>query len=453
MAEWKTDTEEVKKVVGKCRDFKRSLQEERCAQFIKNLDTYAREILLERRKIEHQLENAIKELKNAKSNEKGARLVLRGLQGASTLSWIWPPARVAATAAIVAAEAVLKFMKEDTEKWEKNVRLLEKALEIYSTQAKASVDLVNQAWEGVKKRLHFYTDKHQEFIRRLKQASDAIDNEYNFPTPGVLMEYDFERPTFSYNPKKSVFNERLKDLREDFSASLYADWKDKINAFSKSDRTKASKEHGLDLMSVDFESLTLAKKHCAKNFKEALQGFAEKIKKSPNDSNAINEAFDNLETELERATESLSQKIAPILERNENYTQKALEYREFLESRKEDFIVDEKNPYPDEVKFNDLRLAEFDSVFSAIVPLEDLNKTACAHHALKALQAALKDNDLGFDATDLEQIAKGFIPRGYLWHFDANVLGNVALVREELLLGVKHTKGYSLWTEFLQKQN
>ncbi len=116
-------------------------------------------------------------------------------------------------------------------------------------------------------------------------------------------------------------------------------------------------------------------------------------------------------------------------------------------------MVDEQNPYLEEVRFNGLRLAEFDSVFSAIVPLEDLNKTACAHHALKALQAALKDNDLGFDAADLEQIAKGFIPRGYLWHFDANVLGNVALVREELLLGVKHTKGYSLWTEFLQKQN
>ncbi|MGL2690347.1 HNH endonuclease [Helicobacter pylori] len=53
----------------------------------------------------------------------------------------------------------------------------------------------------------------------------------------------------------------------------------------------------------------------------------------------------------------------------------------------------------------------------------------------------------------MEQIAKGFIPRGYLWHFDANVLGNVALVREELLLGVKHTKGYKLWTTFLQTQN
>ncbi|GAA9528054.1 HNH endonuclease [Helicobacter pylori] len=382
-------------------------------------------------------------------------------------------------------------MEDNIEKWEHNVRLLERMLEIYSTQAKASVDLVNQAWEGVKKRLHFYADKHQEFIRRLKQASDAIDNEYNFPTPGVLMEYDFERPAISYTPKKSVFNELLKDLRENFSASLYADLKDNISAFSHRDRATTSKEHGLDLMSASSydenpndeldrmasskerefeksledlmpsvlsvpsynESLTLAKKHCVKNCKKVLEGFTEKIKESPNDSNAINEAFDNLETELERATENLSQKIDPVLERNENYTQKALEYREFLESRKEDFIVDEKNPYPDEVKFNDLRLAEFDSVFSAIVPLEDLNKTACAHHALKALQTALKDNDLGFDATELEQIAKGFIPRGYLWHFDANVLGNVALVREELLLGVKHTKGYKLWTTFLQTQN
>lgn len=348
-------------------------------------------------------------------------------------------------------------MEDNIEKWEHNVRLLERMLEIYSTQAKASAELVNQAWEGVKKILHFYTDKHQEFIRRLKQASDAIDNEYNFPTPGVLKEYDFESPKIAYNPKKSVFNERLKDLRENFSASLYADLcadlKGNINAFSHRDRATTSKEHGLDLMSVDFESLTLAKKNCAKNIKKALEDFAEKIKESPNDSNAINEAFDSLEAELERATESLSQKIDPILERNENYTQKALEYREFLESRKEGFIVDEKNPYPDEVRFNDLRLAEFDSVFSAIVPLEDWSKTACAHHALKALQAALKDNDLGFDAAELEQIAKGFIPRGYLWHFDANVLGNVVLVREELLLGVKHTKGYKLWEKFLQTQN
>ncbi len=232
MAEWKTDTEEVKKVVEKCRDFKRSLQEERCLGFIKDLDSYAREIIVERRKIEHQLENAIKELKNAKSNEKGTRLVLRGLQGASMLSWIWPPARVAATAAVVAAEAVLKFMKEDTEKWEKNVRSLEKVLEIYSIQTKASAELVEGAWEGVKKRLHFYTDKHQEFIRRLNYASAAIDNEYNIATPESLKERDFESPKIAYTPKKSVFDERLKDLRENFAslyADLCADLKDKIH--------------------------------------------------------------------------------------------------------------------------------------------------------------------------------------------------------------------------------
>ncbi|MFB1289796.1 HNH endonuclease [Helicobacter pylori] len=604
MAEWKTDTEEVKQIVKACRDFKRSLQEEKCAQFIKNLDSYARGILVERRKIEHRLQDAIEELRKAKEKKRsfwgsflgGVRDFCEGV------SMFFPPAELG----VAVCDKALNLMKENTEKCKRNVELLQQALEIYSTQAKASVELVEGAWEGVKKRLHFYTDKHQEFIKRLNQASDAIDNEYNFPTSGVLMEYDFERPKIVYSPKKSVFDERLKDLRENFSASLYADLKDRFNASSKSDRTKASKEHGLDLMSgthsfdesltlakknyaknfkgalKDFaekikkspndlnamneafnrlkteleratdderlkdlrenfaslyadlcadlkdkihhnalsndelermiafrerefeksledlmpsfrdktnalsggdlermesskerefeknledltpsvlgvpsynESLTLAKKHCVKNCKKALEGFTEKIKEAPNDLNAVNEAFDNLETELERATESLSQKIDPILERNENYTQKALEYREFLESRKEGFIVDEKNPYPEEVSFNALRLAEFDSVFSTIVPLEDLNKTACAHHALKALQSALKDNDLGFDAAELEQIAKGFIPRGYLWHFDANVLGNVALVREELLLGVKHTKGYKLWTTFLQTQN
>ncbi|GAA7683202.1 HNH endonuclease [Helicobacter pylori] len=453
MAEWKTDTEEVKKVVEKCRDFKRSLQEEKCAQFIKNLDSYARGICIKRKDIANQLQGAREELKKAKSNEDNAKVALRVLQGASILSCIWSPARIATTAAIVAAETVLRCMKEDTEKCKRNVELLERMLEIYSIQAKASAELVKGAWNSIKKSLNFYTDKHQEFIRRLNQASEAIDNEYNIAPPEILKESDFESPTIVYNPKKSVFDEHLKDLRENFSASLYADWKDKINAFSKSDRTKASKEHGLDLMSVDFESLTLAKKHCAKNFKEALQGFAEKIKKSPNDPNAINEAFDRLERELERATENLSQKIDPVLERNEDYTQKALEYREFLESRKEGFMVDEKNPYPEEVRFNELRLAEFESVFSVIVPLEDLDKPACAHHALKALEAALKNRDLGFDATDLEQIAKGFIPRGYLWHFDANVLGNVALVREELLLGVKHTKGYLLWKQYLQTQS
>ncbi|NHB21604.1 HNH endonuclease [Helicobacter pylori] len=493
MAEWKTDTEEVKKVVGRCREFKQTLQEDKCGGFIKDLDSYALKIIVERRKIEMQLEKAIGELKKAIKERRGfwGFFGELGRDFCNAVGSVIPPVKLGAEL----CEKGLNLMEDNIEKWEHNVRLLERMLEIYATQAKASVDLVNQAWEGVKKRLHFYTDKHQEFIRRLKQASDAIDNEYNFPTPGVLMEYDFERPTFSYNPKKSVFNERLKDLREDFSASLYADLKDKINAFSNKDRTKASKERelenledlmgassydenpndGLDRMASskerEFEksledlmpsvlsvpsyneSLTLAKKHCVKNCKKALEGFTEKIKEAPNDSNAINEAFDSLERELEIATENLSQKIDPVLERNEYYTQKALEYREFLESCKEGFIVDEQNRYPEEVSFNEWRLAEFDSVFNAIVPLEDLDKPACTHHALKALEAALKNRDLGFDATELEQIAKGFIPRGYLWHFDANVLGNLALVREELLLSVKHTKGYLLWKQFLQTQN
>ncbi len=454
MAEWKTDTEEVKKVVEKCREFKRSLQEERCLDFIKDLDSYALKIIVERRKIEMQLEKAIGKLNAARKKRRSlwGSILDFGRDCLNVVGSVIPPFKLGAEL----CEKGLNLMEDNIEKWEHNVRLLERMLEIYSTQTKASVELVEGAWEGVKKMLHFYTDKHQEFIRRLNYASTAIDNEYNIVPPESLKERDFESPTIVYSPKKSVYDECLKDLREDFSFSLYADLKNRINASSKSDRATNSKEYELDLMSgvpSYNESLTLAKKHCVKNCKKALEGFTEKIKEAPNDSNAVNEAFDSLETELERATENLSQKIDPVLERNEDYTQKALEYREFLESRKEGFMVDEKNPYPEEVSFNEWRLAEFDSVFSAIVPLEDLNKTACAHHALKALQAALKDNDLGFDAAELEQIAKGFIPRGYLWHFDANVLGNVALVREELLLGVKHTKGYSLWTEFLQKQN
>ncbi|GAA9139982.1 HNH endonuclease [Helicobacter pylori] len=452
MAEWKTDTEEVKQIVKKCRDFKGSFQEEKCAQFIKNLDGYALEILLERRKIELQLQGAIEELRKAKRNEEGAKYVLRGLQVGSLLSFIFPPARIAATAAIAAAEMVLKFMKEDTEKCKRNVELLQQALEIYSIQARASRELVDGAWESVKKVLGFYANKHQEFIKRLNYVSEAIDNQYNIAPPEILNESDFESPTIVYNPKKSVFDERLKDLREDFSLSLYADLKDKIHHNALSDdeldriiafRGQEFEKNLEDLMPSSLgvfsydESLNLAKKHCVKNCKKALKDFTEKIKKSPNDLNAMNETFNNLETELERATENLSQKTAPILERYENYKQQALGYGEFLEKEKEGFIVDEQNPYPEEVRFNELRLAEFESVFSAIVPLE----------------AALKNRDLGFDATELEQIAKGFIPRGYLWHFDANVLGNLALVKEELLLGVKHTKGYLLWKQFLQTQN
>ncbi len=306
MAEWKTDTEEVKQIVKKCRDFKGSFQEEKCAQFIKNLDGYAREILLECRKIELQLQGVIEELRKAKRNEEGTKYVLRGLQVGSLLSFIFPPARIAATAAIATAEIVLKFMKEDTGKCKKNVGLLQQALEIYSIQARASKELVEGAWESVKKVLGFYTHKHQEFIKRLNYVSEAIDNQYNIVPPEILNESDFESPTIVYNPKKSVFDERLKDLREDFSLSLYADLKDRINASSKSDRAKAPKEQELDLMSGAYsfdESFLLAKKDYAKNFKEALKDFAEKIKESPNDLNAMNEAFNHLKTELERVSD------------------------------------------------------------------------------------------------------------------------------------------------------
>lgn len=462
MAEWKTDTEEVKEVVKKCREFKRSLQEEKCSPFIKDLDSYALKIIVERRKIEHQLQEAIEKLRRAKKKRssfwgsfvEGARDLL------DMVREIIPPAKLGAEA----CDKVLNLMEDNIEKWEHNVRLLERMLEIYATQAKASAELVEGAWKSVKKSLDFYTDKHQEFIKRLNYASEAIDNEYNIAPPEILNESDFESPTIVYNPKKSVYDEHLKDLREDFSFSLYADLKNRINASSKLDRTTTSKEQEFeknleDLMPSSLgvhsydESLNLAKKNCVKNCKKALGDFTEKIKESPNDLNAINEAFNHLETELERATENLSQKIAPILERYENDKRQKLGYGEFLEKEKEGFMVDEQNPYPEEVRFNELRLAEFESVFSAIVPLEDLDKPACAHHALKALEATLKNRDLGFDATELEQIAKGFIPKGYLWHFDANVLGNVALVREELLLGVKHTKGYLLWKQFLQTQN
>ncbi|GHR51878.1 hypothetical protein VN0495_05350 [Helicobacter pylori] len=280
MAEWKTDTEEVKQIVKKCRDFKGSLQEEKCAQFIKNLDGYAREILLKHRKIELKLQGDIEKLRKAKRNEEGAKYVLRGLQVGSLLSFIFPPVRIAATTAITAAEMVLKFMKENTEKWGKNVRLLEQALEIYSIQARASRELVEGAWESVKKILGFYTDKHQEFIKRLNYVSEAIDNQYNIAPPEILKESDFESPTIVYNPKESVFDERLKDLREDFSFSLYADLKDKIhnNALfnEELERMASSKEQefekkledlmpsSLGVFSFD-ESLNLAKKHCVKN--------------------------------------------------------------------------------------------------------------------------------------------------------------------------------------------
>ncbi|MFP6205482.1 hypothetical protein ACLGC0_00285 [Helicobacter pylori] len=158
---------------------------------------------MERRKIEMQLEKAIGKLNAARKKRRGfwGSILDFGRDCLNVVGSVIPPFKLGAEA----CEKGLNLMEDNIEKWEHNVRLLERMLEIYATQAKASVELVEGAWEGVKKALNFYTDKHQEFIRRLKQASDAIDNEYNFQTPGVLMECDFERPTFSYSPKKKRF--------------------------------------------------------------------------------------------------------------------------------------------------------------------------------------------------------------------------------------------------------
>ncbi len=283
------------------------------------------------------MEEAKGELRKAKQNKDNLMWVTSGLQFVtSAVSVVYPPARAAGTLAVAAIGLASKFIEEDTEKCKRNVELLQQALEIYSIQARASKELVEGAWESVKKILGFYTHKRQEFIKRLNYVSEAIDNQYNIVPPEILNESDFESPTIVYNPKKSVFDERLKDLREDFSLSLYADLKDKIhhNALSDDELDRIIAFRGQefekkleDLMPSSLgvhsydESLNLAKKHCVKNCKKALQDFTEKIKESPNDLNAMNETFNNLETELERATENLSQKTAPILERYENYKQ------------------------------------------------------------------------------------------------------------------------------------
>ncbi|GAA8885333.1 hypothetical protein HpSIM16_05780 [Helicobacter pylori] len=111
MAEWKTDTEEVKQIVKKCRDFKGSFQEEKCAQFIKNLDGYAREIKLECEEIKHKLEEAKGELRKAKQNKDNLRWVTSGLQFVTgAVSVVYPPARAAGALAVAAIGLASKFI-------------------------------------------------------------------------------------------------------------------------------------------------------------------------------------------------------------------------------------------------------------------------------------------------------------------------------------------------------
>ncbi|GAA8889194.1 hypothetical protein HpEKA17_00550 [Helicobacter pylori] len=127
MAEWKTDTEEVKKVVDKCRDFKRSLQKERCLGFIKDLDSYALKIIVERRKTEMQLEKAIGELKKAIKKRKGfwGSVLDFGKCLFDAVGSAIPPFKLGAAA----CEKGLNLMEDNIEKWEHNVRLLERMLE------------------------------------------------------------------------------------------------------------------------------------------------------------------------------------------------------------------------------------------------------------------------------------------------------------------------------------
>ncbi len=150
MAEWKTDTEEVRQIVKRCRDFKRSLQEERCAQFIKNLDSYALKIIVERRKIEMQLQNAREELKKARKERRGfwGFLGELGRYFGNAVGSVIPPVKLCAEL----CEKGLNLMEDNIEKWERNVELLEQALEIYSIQAKASAELVEGAWGRALKR-------------------------------------------------------------------------------------------------------------------------------------------------------------------------------------------------------------------------------------------------------------------------------------------------------------
>ncbi len=121
MAEWKTDTEEVKQIVKKCRDFKGSLHEEKCAQFFKNLEAYALEILVERRKIELQLQDAIEELRKAKKKQVSFwRSVFREIKDAcDSVSNAIPILKPVAKLGAEACDVVLNLMGENTEKWEK----------------------------------------------------------------------------------------------------------------------------------------------------------------------------------------------------------------------------------------------------------------------------------------------------------------------------------------------
>ncbi len=125
MAEWKTDTEEVKEVVDKCREFKRSLQEEKCSPFIKNLDSYALKIIVECRKIEMQLEKAKEKLGEAKQRKDNNGWITNSLQfGVSVVSLAYPPARAIGALAITSLGLVSRYMEDNIKKMGTQCKLI-----------------------------------------------------------------------------------------------------------------------------------------------------------------------------------------------------------------------------------------------------------------------------------------------------------------------------------------
>ncbi|GAA9571880.1 hypothetical protein UBN67_02470 [Helicobacter pylori] len=91
-------------------------------------------------------------MRKAKQNKDNLGWVTSGLQFVTgAVSFVYPPARAVGALAVATIGLASKFIEEDTKKYEKNVKLLEQAFEIYSIQAKASKELVEGTWGSVKK--------------------------------------------------------------------------------------------------------------------------------------------------------------------------------------------------------------------------------------------------------------------------------------------------------------
>ncbi|WP_104748748.1 HNH endonuclease [Helicobacter cetorum] len=463
------DTKEVRQVVKKSQSFESSLFD-KTKSFISVLEQYHQVIEREYKEIQKELEKAQEELKDAQGLESLVNTALSALQGAFILA---PgPWKLVAMGGVEAAKLLAKsLMKENMEKCKKNVELLKKAHEIYHNQVKKSGELLKSKYQESMGVFKGFVNKHHDFLRRLNKASEIIENDYNIPPPHVTIPIDIQRLNENNKPfihTESEHSLKLSSLEQDFITRLQADLNDKIgatnNQLNSNDletilQTKEQEFIGQltevlpkDLSVFSYhKSLELAKESYTKSFKQALENFKENIQENPNDTETLDNALETLEEELNKTREKMDKKLGSLLSLDEKYKKQALSYKEFLQKNKESFITDFQNKHS--VVFNEMRLAEFPSAFSVVVPLENLSKTMCCHYALMALQETLKERSLDFKENELDQITQlGLIPKGYLWHFDANVLGNLALVREELLLGVKHTKGYPQWIQFLQLQ-